>query len=313
MGLLTIMLWPRRKVLMVWTYPSIFCIPITQPMCDIGYIVKDHLDAIIQVLTNRLTEYNMQILTTKCLNTAVMMMYLLLGADALQTTRHCDVENVRTRHQSNPYPSQSNASGDAAIALRNDISACRKRALFYVMITDGKMPHVNGVDTPDKYFPGHVFVIERLQRGSCNIYQSYINKYDMAGHIDMSGSLSNGSGHMQELMNGLVAMMGKIAWDRECSDFWVKLTNVNAEHAQQFEGHIINNNLLMCYKKVETGNCVSKLKKLVNDELIKLRMIPVHQLDTVYGDARLYKNSPGTPLTNAQMLTSMGKLGRQLN
>ena len=277
-------------------------------MCDIGYIVKGHLDAIIQVLTNRLKEYNMQMLTTKCLNTAVMMMYLLLGTDALQTTRHCDVENVRTRNVRRSDPSTL----VTARALKDDITDCKTRALFYVMITDGKMPHVTG--TSIKYFPGHVFVIERLQRGSCNIYQSYINKYDLAGHIDVSGSLSVGRDRMNELMSGLVAMMGKIAWDHECSDFWMQLTNVDAEHASEFEGHVINNNLLMCYKKVITNNCVSKLKQLVNEELTKLRMVPNDQLDSVYGDVRLYKNTGGvSPLTNNQMLKSMNALSLQLN
>jgi hypothetical protein len=103
-------------------------------MCDIAYLIKDHVTALMQVLTVELREYDMQLVTTKCLNTAVMMMYLLLGKRALDVTRHCDVRNVTKRHQSTPVD-----RGDTIRTLHEDAMTPGKRALFYFMITDGPM------------------------------------------------------------------------------------------------------------------------------------------------------------------------------
>jgi hypothetical protein len=279
----------------------------TQVMCDIGYIIKDHVPALMQVLTNELREYNMQLITTKCLNTAVMMMYLLLGTKALQYTRHCDVENVRVRKSRGTDPQ----SGTIASMLRRHVNRCSpKRSLFYVMITNGDMQHATNKSIAKMSFPGHVFVIERIYRGvgmgcTFNIYQSYINQYSMAKYIDVQGgSLSIGKSKMQRLMLGIDGILNKAVWDKECTATWTELTSVDAS---RYEGFVIKNNLLMCYRTVETTNCVSQLNTLVEATIKKLKEVPHAHLSAVYGDPKLYKDCDQdvTPLTNAEMLTHM--------
>ena len=54
--------------------PSIFLIA-TDMLCDIGYIIQDHVPAMMQLLTNEpaLRDNNMMMIKTKCLNTAIVM------------------------------------------------------------------------------------------------------------------------------------------------------------------------------------------------------------------------------------------------
>jgi hypothetical protein len=278
--------------------------------CDIGYLIKDHIPAIMQVLTFELREYNMQLITTKCLNTAVMMMYLLLGADALRTTRYCDVHNVRGRFKKGSDP----PGPSIASSLKQAVLGGTRRSLIYVMITDGRMerdpdavPDAGSSPRPAKkhvYFPGHVFVIERLPRGTYNLYQSYINHYDLFGHIERQSSLSMGRSRMTEVVDGLEKMLNKRAWDRETSDMWVKLTNVPDSHARQFEGYVIQDNLLPCFHEVFTDNCIEKLRDLVDRTLEQLSKKPPSSLDDVYGEEDMF-DADAKPLTNRQIIDNL--------
>jgi hypothetical protein len=280
--------------------------------CDIGYLIKDHIPAIMQVLTNELREYNMQLITTKCLNTAVMMMYLMLGADALQATRYCDVQNVRSRVKNKNDP----PSSAIATQLNEAVMAGKKRALIYVMITDGHMPIARNASNTvgSVYFPGHVFVIERLPRGTFNLYQSYINHYDLWGHIERQASLSVGRTRMQQIVYGLQKMMSQGKWDRATSDFWVELTNTPQSHARQFEGHTINGSLFMCFREVITNSCITKLKDLVERTLESLSSVVATRpavLDQTYGDPNMY-DSEAKPLTVRQVIDSFTVLRAKL-
>ncbi len=269
----------------------------------------------MQLLTNELREYNMQLLTTKCLNTAVMMMYLMLGAHALKITRFCDVDNVRKRHASGTDP----RSLSTAARLAQDIELTRERNLFYIMITDGDMKSAkrNRTGKPDnrtRYFPGHVFVIESLPRGTFNMYQSYINHYDLSTHIDQTGSLSLGRERMRQLLDGLVRMMMTRVWSRETSEFWVQLTNTPLKHAQQFEGFQMRDTLLLCYRKVTTKTCLSKLRDLVDVKLHDLKQVSGAVLNQVYGCPDRYSSTDlvPKPLTNMQMLADLRRLRAKL-
>ena len=281
-------------------------------MCDIGYVIKDHLGAIMQLLTHDLREYNMQLITTKCLNTAVMMMYLLLGTEALSSTHYCDVENVRKRNSANAE--QHTESIAIADQLRRAMtSLSKKRTLFYVMITDGHMPHESHerVKTKSVYFPGHVFVIERTVTGRCNLYQSYINEYDLKTNIDRNGSLSISHEVALEYVEGIQSLMNKRTWDAGCTAFWKKLTGVDAS---QFERHVIRGNLLLCFKQVNTKTCITKLRTLVDSRIAKLSGLPPSERNDVYGDPSMYNDRPDDiqPLTNMAMLQNLVTLRKKL-
>lgn len=265
-------------------------------MCDLGYLIRDHVPAIVQVLTNELREYNMQLRTTKCLNTAVMIMYLMLGARALQTTRTCDVQSVLQRP-----PEPVHIVDDLARAVSDGA-----RSVFYVMITDGWLSR----SAEDRaYFPGHVFVVETvprvdIKRTTFNLYQSYIGQYDLSGHIASNGSLAVGKRRLSCLIRGVQAMARSRTWNKETSKFWKALTNVDES---RFEGYPLGDEVRVCYRRVDSDSCITNLTKLVDRTLIQLRRLPEHELDTVFGDPKLYPD-PQSALSRRDVQASFQKL-----
>lgn len=369
-------------------------------MCDLGYIIKDDLCPLLHVMTNRLKTYNMQLLTTKCLNTAVMMLHLLMSADesaVSEHTVHCDVPNVRARRRACSSRAQAAASSDCdtrtmAGQLRDHVmrlepcnagdagsagntgnagsqtgcavgAAAANRTLVYIMITDGEMPlnqlaggahplprpgsrargagrgrvqrqaggagvapqHVQQVQSQatqaegdadaEAYFPGHVFVIEKLDGGQrYNMYQSYINHYDLKGNIQRNGGvLSIGRRRMQTLMDGLVQTISAPVWDAAASAFWNDFTHTPPQHTEGFEGHSTQN-LLVCFRTVHTNNCTSKLHSIVQQTLDDIDRLEPDRLDQVYGDASLYSQAPQEcqPMTNREVKASMARLAMRL-
>jgi hypothetical protein len=149
-------------------------------MCDLAYLIQDHLPAVFQLFSNEpdLAPYGIGGSSrTKCLSTAVLMMYLYLGRDAMQHTAFCDVPNVRKRYETADHslsmidhliadivdgthtdpvaviaatnPRAAPAAGGGlgvkaananANANANAGASGRMRTLYYVMITDGRLP-----------------------------------------------------------------------------------------------------------------------------------------------------------------------------
>lgn len=384
-------------------------------MCDIGYIIKDHVTALMQMLTVELKEYNMQLVTTKCLNTAVMMTYLLLGNKyALDVTRHCDVPNVVDRNIGKPIDRSF-----VIKSLRDDLLSktdVQERALYYVMITDGAMCrdlngaaaavqglqntqnnqnqekffHARMIPPPQQKlqqqsqlqsqlqeqslqqsqqsqqsqaqqsqikinttrfsnpastlqqslllkggkstscklgtqkcpgFPGHVFVLEKLPRGTFNIYQSYIYHYDLAEYINAAKSLSVSKKRMAKLLDGLVYILDTPVWDRNSTHAWMQFTNTPLDHSRKWEGCTrADNTMLPCVVKVRTGACISSLTELVNSTLKKLLAVPESQRSKIYGDASMFPaanrergDAPRpAPLTVAAMISELRELSDKL-
>ncbi len=270
--------------------------------CDLPYLIRPHIRAVMQLLTVELREYNMSLITTKCLNTAILMMYLYLGADALRATRQCDVPNVVARSEEAPQ-----GRGAVLRALRAEVMSAedKSRALFYVLLTDGPTQGAPPEPAPPS-FPGHVFVIERLPRGTFNVMQSYIGHYDLAGHMDAWGGLSLGRRAMARILDGLVHIGEAREWDRACSDAWRALTHTPEAHARQWEGAILGpRTLLPCYKVVQPRGCLSQLREIVDRALERLAAMP--DPHAVYGDPAMFPAAgPGDaprpePLTVAQL------------
>jgi hypothetical protein len=155
-------------------------------MCELGHILSDYNEVILNVLSDELEGYIGND-TTKCHNTAVLVLYMLLGKSALSTTTWCDTDTVRDRVTNGSQPADN--YGIAKRLVRDVLSAKDryKRTVFYVMLTDGDLKR--GKST--SFFPGHVFVLERLEDGSFNVYQSYIKAYNLRklvarGHLHRS-------------------------------------------------------------------------------------------------------------------------------
>jgi hypothetical protein len=172
--------------------------------CGISEIVAGHLSAVMQLLSNdeELASYNFEMRSTKCLNTAVMMMYLMLGRRAIDIAGRCDSSEVRERRKL--FSSKDNGSNvlpfissDTLIANRLIEFLFRKERMVgselnYILMTHSDMKFPAGSSVPQgakevQTFPGHVLVIERIvdHEGelSFNVYQSYLYHYDFAQHM----------------------------------------------------------------------------------------------------------------------------------
>lgn len=300
-------------------------------MCDMGYIIADHVTALMQVVTNELPQYNMQVITTKCLNTAVMIMYLFLGRAALEHTDFCDVTKIRKRHTDAGRDSSLdvlNALIDDAIdghdteplrdpLAQNPTVKARStklskpkisRVLYYVMVTNGTLPAVSTstmkpVEAP-RVFPGHVFVIERLPRHTFNLYQSYIRHFQLNDLVKINSSLSLSHKRMTDILHGLRGIFMRTVWDTESTVAWKKLSHVDEA---RFEGHIFSGNVHMCYTRVSTDKCIGELRTFVARTLAALIPIAAVSPDTGYGNTVLYAPdlSGVKVLSNAEMLADM--------
>ena len=282
---------------------------------DISGIMRDHLPAVMQLLTNALPEYSMSLRTTKCLNTAIMTMYLVLGQAALRTTAQCDVDTVRNRRGNVQMDDTRIAKALRQRLLRPGEAAGRE--LHYVMLTDGDMPlderhHVggspNGPNGPkNTYFPGHVFVIERTTsvqlETSFRLFQSYINKYDVAQHMARRGGSADVSrAYLTTVLDGLVDMSARPTWTAACTRFWKHFTLVDAA---EFEGYVRKGVILMCHRSVTVDACARSLRDLVHRALADL----ASDSTAIWGDSSLYDKTPSPHRT---VPLTVGEMGAQL-
>lgn len=239
-------------------------------MCDLTFIIKDHMKTLMRVFEQDLADYNMKQMTTKCLNTAVLVLYMFLGARALHHTYYCDVENVmaratdfRNRQQTALFWQQ----------MQRNIARCKKsimketkyprgstRALYYIMITHAETPN-HGM------FPGHVFILDKSHSPllKYDLYQSYIHEYDLSQFISMnSGTTHKSEAYVKDLMDGLQRFFTKKAWDKECTAWWQLLTQVDGT---SFEGYPIENTIFFCYQEIPVYQCTDQLIHMLRQRL----------------------------------------------
>lgn len=268
--------------------------------CDLGFIVKDHLKCVFQLLTNKLPEYHFRLQTTKCLNTAVMLMQFFLGDQGLQMARECDTRKVIQRHQDG----QEHNTGIIKSLRKQLLSRTEKaRTIYYILLTDGYFPHKES--KPDEYFPGHVFVLEKVWDNAINehyyyFYQSYINKYTLDGHIIKNKGLRINRKRATELLNDLEQVLASSTWSNSNIKRWLNMTFINTE---AFKDTKSQNRFYLCFRKAKTDVCLSRLSSYllqVQQEIDQLIDSDPSKVNATYGDTMLYDND-SVPLTNGEM------------
>lgn len=278
-------------------------------MCDIAYVIKDHLPAIFQLMNVEIPSYHIQLQTTKCLNTAVIMLYLFAGVDALEDTAFCDVPNVRKRATTADF------SFNVWTALRAELlrepSPNLPRMLFYVMLTNGYLPST--IDPRKKImFPGHVFVLERMHGGTrFNMYQSYIGHYDLSGQIDLAKSLSMSRKRMTQVVDGLGRVVMKEVWDDAATRDWKTVSLVDES---RFLGHAVLGNISLCFRTVTTDSCVEHLRLLIDKALPKITEVAKVKPGSVYtGEVPITLKEPALhPLTYREMWEELSTIRDKL-
>ncbi len=238
--------------------------------CNLALIIKDHMNALIQLLTHDLGSYRMDFETTKCLNTTVAIMFFLIGEKGIKISEACDCTSFNEK--SKKYIEQS---GDTTQNSRNVLKLYKQviekprkknsRDLFYVLLTDNYFSFDNKPDTV--YFPGHVFIIEKT--ANYHLYQSYIQQYDLGGyfsknnnHFDMSHS------EMDLFIQKLIYIMNAAKWDETCVQYWMDMTFVDTT---KFLGAISKNNFFICFQKVPMKTCLGNMKKYIKIKLSQIK------------------------------------------
>lgn len=281
--------------------------------CDIGYILKKYIKPLMQTLTNDIREYYMQLLTTKCLNTAIMLSIFMLGKrKGINIANYCDTERTRERHLK--YKDNNNS---IISTFTKDILNTRKkyRELYYILLTDGKFENKD-INKPPLFFPGHVFILEKipsqsiLQEQYYYFYQSYINNYDLKDHIKKNNNtLKLSYTKTQELLNNLNYILNCDIWDKKCIDIWKSFTFADTTHLKD---SFSKNNLFLCIKKARVIDCLKHIQKYTLEKLNEIDKSPISKINNIYGDNSLY-DLRQTPLTIKQMKVQLQHLYKDIS
>jgi hypothetical protein len=268
-----------------------------------GYVLKDHMHTLMKLFDKDLQEYDMREETTRCLNTAVIMMFMYLGKTALQYTRTCDVSNVHARYQrllrstegegAVPEAYMHNVKQVSTMARMLLYPRVRTRSLYYIMLTNAK--------TETTTFPGHVFVIEKIPRvGDLPIYymyQSYIHAYDLQGYMERNASsFSISHATMKNYMRGLEYLFNQETWDDACIEFWRNLTFTDAGYLKGFP---IRDTILFCFQRVYVRQCANTLKQMLQDRMVRYADTQPELAEgaaTVLRDLQAYEEGTMLPL-----------------
>lgn len=221
---------------------------------ELTKIISGHTDALIALGAKYMGEYHISD-PSKCLNSAVSLLFLLLGKDALENTKYCDVTTVTKRYEQD-NPSLEMARGFSA--QLKQIQPVNTRDIYYCMITDAWLSHSSkpGVQI---YMPGHVFVIERTNE-THSIFQSYIKQYDLDEYITRTAQRVRNKQDLDALADGVVTLFSKRVWDRDCTDFWRGFTMIDSKN---FEGFEIKDKIFFCYRRIPLEKCVGSLRMIL--------------------------------------------------
>ena len=238
--------------------------------CYLGAFLQYYMLPIYQILTHKLPEYNMKLKLSKCLNTAITMIYFLLGSDKTQEiVDFCNVSRVKKEYGNAGF--SIDKYREYSENLYNDIKkAEHKRLIYYILCTDGYFPYADAsAKREDAFFPGHVFILEQFPVIDANgkksltyyIYQSYINSYTIYGHFKYNKNTFEITRSEALSLGRNIKYLFKVdIWDKKCTAFWKKLAHVDVK---EYEGHRTRDVMLLCYKKAESSECIEKIKSFL--------------------------------------------------
>lgn len=279
--------------------------------CDLGYIIKDNIQMLMQLLTNDLPQFNFRLQTTKCLNTAVMLVQFLVGDKGLKMANNCDTRAVISRH------TEGLDTNEGIIAdLRQQLFSKRekKRTLYYILLSDGHFPTLKDTTNSPKYFPGHVFILEKIWNTTSKdlsyyFYQSYINKYTLREHIAMNKGLLISEARAKELMDHLEKVLKAETWSSDNVKRWYDMTFADSSSLLDSNS---KQRFFLCFRKAKTSVCLEKLEKYLKKHERILNKISVTEREDIYGDKNLY-DDPSQALSNGEVLKQLKKLLGRIN
>lgn len=279
--------------------------------CDMVLVLKDFIKPIIQLLSNDIEDYNMRLLTTKCLNTSVALLYFIIGKDGIKIADYCDTRATIQRHQEKLDNNQN-----IVTSLKQELlfdKKDNKRYIYYILLTDGYFSYADS-SKQSAFFPGHVFIIEKMPSCDKNkkpyyfMYQSYINEYDLAGHFkNNSGSVKLSYTRTTNIIKNLNYILNAEVWDDKCIEYWKDFTFVDTDHMKDAK---CKGQFFICYKEAVVNGCIRNIKNYVKTKLTNLKTKSKNMND-IYGNSKRYDESQ-TPLTNSEMKYNLENLLKKL-
>jgi hypothetical protein len=275
--------------------------------CDMGYILRQYVKPIMQCLTNDIKAYNMELKTTKCLNSSLTLAYFMLGKKGIAIADYCDTVLVKKRHQE--LKTDNNTLILDNLEKQITYPICKYRQLFYILITDTYFPHPDG---KDRHFPGHVFILEKIpgpNKPYFYFHQSYINKYDYSGHIKRNNnSLKLSLDRVKDMIKQIRYVILNPIWDENTVKYWKEITYVDTK---DLLGAKSGGKMFLCFKKARLTECIGRLDSYVTKKLKDISKLKLFQLNDIYGDASAY-DSEQVPLTVIEMKKSLEKLQKTI-
>jgi len=243
--------------------------------CEVTTLVMKYLEPIMQLLSGSMKDYNMQMRTTKCLNTAVMLTYILGGSDKLKRVEYCEVSKINNRYEKKANKLEHKKK--IFNKLKQDLSKknIKKRYFYYILITNNNMNKSNKLPPnaeKSQFFPGHVFIIDKFpvcnkKEPKYNIYQSYINHYDLKGHYKKNKkSMNLKNNDVNSLLSGINNIISEPVWNNEAVDFWNELTFVDTTNLINYNTDKLN----LCYSKIRIDYCYKEFRNFIKKHKDKL-------------------------------------------
>jgi hypothetical protein len=231
--------------------------------CSYVHILSKYLVSILQVNNRHNADtYPNNLITTKCLNTAVMLITLLIGNKQLKTIQYCDVQNTRDRHESNSENNLQILNNLNKQLLNKSLN----HNMFYIMLTDSTLYNDNNDSI---YFPGHVFIIEKINNDEYYLYQSYIGEYDLNEFLNVRKCRKYTNKDMIYILDNLSKLSNvNNKWDNNMITFWKRFTHVDSTKFNGFNTH----GIYVCYKKFSSKCVMKNTLKYVDKSLEKMKI-----------------------------------------
>lgn len=262
---------PLRKYTMIHTSNS----------CELVQLISKYYDVLIHTLSIELSNYYVidTTNTTKCLNTSIIIIYLLFRMQGVRRMKYCDTTNTRERIE------RGIENFDKSIRkfekqLFSKRKMVPKSLFFYVMLTDSHeftYPIPLSTSKQGPYFPGHTFLIEKHPNNKFTIYQSYINEFDLHTFMTTNGCLI----FTEDQIKDMVATLAYICdhdrgheWDINVNEQWKRLTGVDGT---KFMG-VKMKGVHFCYKRFTTNQAIkninSSLTHLIRNQSVQDKLDP---------------------------------------
>jgi hypothetical protein len=224
--------------------------------CNIIYELSKYQNDLLYILNIKYHNlYNDNVLATKCRNSAMMIILMIIGDNAVSHLQHCDVNNILSRqgYENNTLIFKS---------LYNNIMFKHiYPSYYYIMMSDG---HFNK-KTKLIYFPGHVFIFEKY-KNTYRIYQSYINEYTLNTFINTSKCKNYVIKDIMKFLLFLNDILNKDSyiWNEYTVYYWKLLTLTDSS---KFIGYNVNKSIKLCYKRFGKRNIVSNIKRIIKSSI----------------------------------------------